>query len=120
MSRPPADALRFDDRGLIPAIAQDAETGQVLMMAWMNRESFEKTLETGLAHYFSRSRGRLWKKGETSGHIQRVVEILLDCDADTLLLHVVQTGPACHTLRPSCFYRRLSDGEWREAGSRAE
>jgi len=119
MNAPPADALKFDDRGLIPAIAQDAATGRVLMMAWMNRESFEKTLETGFAHYFSRSRERLWKKGETSGHVQKVVDIFLDCDGDTLLLMVEQTGPACHTMRPSCFYRRLGDGAWRETGPSA-
>lgn len=109
----PVDELRFNGDGLIPAIAQDCETGRVLMMAWMNAEAFEKTRDTGYAHYFSRSRQRLWKKGETSGHLQRVVEMHLDCDADTLLLRVEQTGPACHTNRPSCFYRRLEEGVWK-------
>jgi phosphoribosyl-AMP cyclohydrolase len=110
----PADELRLNDDGLIPAIAQDRETGRVLMMAWMNTEAFEKTLETGYAHYYSRSRQCLWKKGETSGHLQRVVEVHLDCDGDALLLQVEQTGPACHTNRPSCFYRKLDkEGVWK-------
>jgi len=108
-----AEALRFDAHGLIPAVAQDAETGRVLMVAWMNREAFERTLATGYAHYWSRSRKTLWKKGETSGHTQEVVDILLDCDGDTLLLKVRQTGPACHTNRPSCFHRKAEGDAWR-------
>lgn len=103
--------LKFDDRGLIPAIAQDAETGEVLMMAWMNEASVRETLETGRATYWSRSRAALWRKGETSGHSQRVIELRFDCDADCLLLQVEQTGPACHTNRRSCFYRAVRGGE---------
>jgi phosphoribosyl-ATP pyrophosphohydrolase/phosphoribosyl-AMP cyclohydrolase len=93
---------------LIPAIAQDADTGQVLMQAWMNRESLEKTIETGFAHYYSRSRACLWLKGETSGHLQRVRAILRDCDDDSLLLVIGQAGAACHTGNRSCFYRDLA------------
>ena len=103
-------SLRFDDRGLIPAIAQSA-AGEVLMLAWMNRESLTETLETGRATYWSRSRGALWRKGETSGHVQRLVELRVDCDRDALLLIVEQTGPACHTGRPSCFYTALREGQ---------
>lgn len=91
--------------GLLPAVAQDARTGEVLMLAYMSRESFRQTLKTGYAHYYSRSRKKLWKKGETSGHVQRVREVLLDCDRDTILMKVDQTGPACHTGRPTCFFR---------------
>ena len=108
----PTDELRFNGDGLIPAVAQDHGSGRVLMLAWMNLEAFEKTLETGYAHYYSRSRQNLWKKGETSGHLQRIKGIYLDCDGDTLLLQVDQTGPACHTNRSSCFYRRFGQGEW--------
>jgi phosphoribosyl-AMP cyclohydrolase len=104
--------LKFDARGLLPVVAQDAFSGRVLMMAWMNPEAFRTTLKTGYAHYYSRSRKRLWKKGETSGHVQKVVDMLLDCDGDTLLLKVKQTGPACHTNRPSCFYRKWQDDRW--------
>jgi len=92
--------------GLLPAIAQDAQTGEVLMLAWMNAESFAETLATGRAVYFSRSRARLWRKGEESGHIQEVEDIYIDCDADTILLKVRQTGPACHEGYRSCFFRR--------------
>lgn len=99
--------LQFDAQGLIPAIVQDAVTGQVLMLAYMNRIAIEKTLETGLAHYWSRSRSQLWRKGETSGHIQHVRDIRYDCDADTLLLLVEQEGVACHTGERSCFFHRL-------------
>jgi len=99
--------LRFDVNGLIPAIAQDAGDGQVLMHAYMNAEALARTLETGLAHYYSRSRGRLWRKGEESGHVQRVRAILYDCDEDTLLLKVDQEVAACHTGHRSCFYRSL-------------
>jgi phosphoribosyl-ATP pyrophosphohydrolase/phosphoribosyl-AMP cyclohydrolase len=108
--RVPED-LRFDANGLIPAIAQDGENGQVLMHAYMNAEALAKTLETGFVHYFSRSRGRLWRKGEESGHVQRVRAIRYDCDADTLLLDVEQTVAACHTGHRSCFYRRLEGAE---------
>jgi len=104
------DSLNYDDRGLIPAIAQDAQTGQVLMMAWMTREAVLRTLEDGRATYWSRSRNALWRKGETSGHGQRLVEMRVDCDRDCLLLLVEQTGPACHTNRKSCFYKALRGG----------
>ncbi len=107
--------LRFDASSLIPAIAQDAENGQVLMHAYMNPEALARTLETGLAHYYSRSRQQLWRKGEESGNVQRVRLILYDCDADSLLLMVDQTVAACHTGNRSCFYRRLSGEE--DAGS---
>jgi phosphoribosyl-AMP cyclohydrolase len=94
--------------GLLPAVAQDAKTGEVLMVAYMNPESFAETVATGRAVYFSRSKGRLWRKGEESGHVQRVVEILVDCDADTILLKVDQQGPACHEGYRSCFFRQLT------------
>ena len=109
--------LRFDGNGLIPAIAQDSENGQVLMHAYMNQEALARTLETGLAHYFSRSRQRLWRKGEESGNVQRVRVILYDCDADTLLLVVDQTVAACHTGSRSCFYRRLAGEGDAESGA---
>ena len=96
---------KFDSAGLVAAIAQDAETGEVLMLAWMNAEALARTLETRRATYWSRSRGEIWVKGETSGHIQEVVEIRVDCDQDAVLLKVRQTGGACHTGRESCFYR---------------
>ncbi|MFP4376482.1 MAG: phosphoribosyl-AMP cyclohydrolase [Spirochaetales bacterium] len=96
----------FSQTNLLPAVAQDASTGEVLMLAWMDREAWEETLRSGYAHYHSRSRNRLWKKGETSGNVQRVVEIRVDCDEDAILLRVEQTGPACHTGNHSCFYRR--------------
>lgn len=99
---------QFGPDGLLPAIAVDAETGEVLMLAYMNKEALEKTRETGNVHYWSRSRRELWHKGATSGHIQELVEIKVDCDQDTLLLRVKQKGPACHTGRKSCFYRTLS------------
>ena len=100
--------LTFDNRGLIPAIVQDAKTGDVLMVAWMNAESLRLTQKTGYATFWSRSRQELWKKGATSGNLQRVQEIWVDCDADTLLLKVEPAGPACHTGHQSCFYRQLS------------
>lgn len=103
------DTLAWTADGLIPAIAQ-AEDGEVLMMAWMNRESLAETLATGQVTYWSRSRGALWRKGETSGHVQRLVELRVDCDRDCLLLVVDQTGPACHTNRRSCFYTAVRDG----------
>lgn len=102
------DAIQFDDNGLIPAIAQDADTGKVLMVAWMNAEALDETVATGQAVYWSRSRKRLWRKGEESGHVQVVHEIRLDCDGDVVLMKVRQEGDiACHTGRASCFYRRL-------------
>lgn len=101
--------LRYDDRGLIPAIAQDAEDGTVLMMAWMNADAVRRTLETGRVTYWSRSRQAFWVKGDTSGHIQELVELRVDCDRDCLLVTVRQTGPACHTGRLSCFYTAVRD-----------
>ena len=110
------DELTWDKDGLIPAIAQDAETGDVLMFAWMNREALAKTAELGRAVYFSRSRGKLWFKGEESGHVQTVHEIRVDCDQDVVLLKITQTGHqpgiACHTGRHSCFFSLLRDGQW--------
>ncbi|WP_373356744.1 phosphoribosyl-AMP cyclohydrolase [Pseudoroseicyclus sp. CXY001] len=110
MSFDPA-RLRYNDAGLIPAIAQDAASGEVLMMAWMNAEAVARTLETGRVTYWSRSRAEFWEKGATSGHTQRLVELRFDCDEDCLLLTVEQQGPACHTGRRSCFYRAVQDGE---------
>jgi phosphoribosyl-AMP cyclohydrolase len=109
------DEVAWGGDGLVPAIAQDAESGRVLMMAWMNREALEQTAARGEAVYWSRSRSRLWHKGESSGHAQRVRSIRLDCDADVILLEVEQVGHiACHTGRPSCFFRRLEGGQWVE------
>jgi phosphoribosyl-ATP pyrophosphohydrolase/phosphoribosyl-AMP cyclohydrolase len=105
-----ADALRFDANGLIPAVVQAAETGEVLMVAWMNREALDRTLATGLTHFWSRSRGQLWPKGETSGHRQHVDGIWVDCDADTLLVRVHQDGVACHTGHRTCFFQALRAG----------
>lgn len=110
MSFDPA-TLVYDDAGLIPCIAQDAGSGEVLMMAWMNAESVTRTLETGRVTYWSRSRKSFWVKGESSGHVQKLVELRLDCDRDCLLALVEQEGPACHTNRRSCFYTALRDGE---------
>lgn len=108
-------AVTFDQNGLIPAIAQDADTGTILMVAWMNAESLTETFATGRAVYWSRSRQRLWRKGEESGHVQQVHELRLDCDGDVLLLKVKQEGGiACHTGRESCFFRRL-DGDPNQA-----
>ena len=101
-------ALRFDTQGLVPVIAQNHETGEVLMLAYMNREALEETLATRRVCYWSRSRGRLWRKGESSGHTQRLVGLALDCDGDTLLLKVEQIGSACHTGARSCFFRDLT------------
>ena len=103
--------LAWDERGLLPAVAQDAATGAVLMVAWMNAEALEKTTSTGEAHFFSRSRNRLWKKGETSGNVLSVVETRIDCDADTILLLVRPAGPACHTGKMSCFFRTAAGSE---------
>lgn len=102
--------LKFNENGLIPAITQDHVSGEVLMFAWMNAQSVAKTLETSRATYWSRTRKSLWIKGETSGHMQRLVELRVDCDRDCLLLLVEQTGPACHTNRRSCFYTAIRDG----------
>ena len=100
-------AVSFDGNGLVPAIAQDAKSGEVLMMAWMDAEALTRTLASGDVVYWSRSRKKLWRKGETSGHTQRLVEAYVDCDGDTLLLKVEQTGPACHTGAPNCFFRKV-------------
>jgi phosphoribosyl-ATP pyrophosphohydrolase/phosphoribosyl-AMP cyclohydrolase len=100
-------SLKFDENGLIPAIVQDVDTHQVLMMAYMNEESLGRTLETRETHFWSRSRGELWHKGQTSGNVQRVVEIRVDCDEDTLLILVNAAGPACHTGNQTCFYREM-------------
>lgn len=105
------DHVRWNDAGLIPAIAQDAHTGDVLMLAWMNETALRETLHTGQVCYWSRSRQSYWRKGETSGNRQGLIEARLDCDGDALLLRVEQKGPACHTLRPSCFYFSLSASE---------
>lgn len=103
-------APKFDAEGLIPAIAQDVATGDVLMMAWMNADALARTIETGEAHYYSRSRAKLWRKGETSGHVQKVEDIRTDCDQDVVLLRVRQTGAACHRGYDTCFYRKI-DGD---------
>jgi phosphoribosyl-AMP cyclohydrolase len=105
------DAVVFDAQGFVPAIAQQHDTGEVLMMAWMNRESLAQTLATDQVHYWSRSRGELWRKGERSGQTQRLVELRLDCDGDTVLLLVDQKGVACHTGRRSCFFRSARGGK---------
>ena len=105
-----ASRLKFDANGLIPCIAQDHDTAEVLMFAWMNAESLARTLETGAVTYWSRSRAAFWVKGETSGHLQKLVELRLDCDRDCLLALVTQQGPACHTNRRSCFYTAVRDG----------
>lgn len=111
-----ADALRWGEDGLIPVIAQEAASGEVLMFAYMNREALQETIAKGEAVYYSRSRQRLWRKGESSGHVQRVREIYTDCDRDVVLLKVEQIGGiACHTGRKSCFFERLTDGRWESA-----
>lgn len=107
------ESVVFNEAGLVPAIAQDAATGDVLMVAWMNRDALQETADTGRAVYFSRSRQRLWRKGESSGHVQRVCELRLDCDGDVILMKVEQMGGiACHTGRRHCFWRKLEDGAW--------
>ena len=107
------DEIPWNKEGLITAIAQDAASGRILMVAWMNREALQQTVETTQAVYWSRSRKRLWRKGEESGHVQKVLEVRLDCDADALLLKVEQAGGiACHTGRESCFFRKLENGRW--------
>jgi len=100
---------RFNEAGLLPVVAQEARSGEVLMLAWANALAIEKTLATGEAHYWSRSRAELWHKGATSGHVQRVIGVLTDCDQDTLIYKVEQTGAACHTGRPTCFYRAVEN-----------
>jgi phosphoribosyl-AMP cyclohydrolase len=112
--------IDFDkSNGLVPVVAQDADTGAVLMLAWMNREAYEETRRTGRACYYSRSRGRLWRKGEESGHVQEVREIFIDCDADTILLKVHQVGgAACHEGYASCFFRRVEGDDLRVIGQR--
>ena len=107
------DEVYWDEKGLVPVIAQDATSGRILMFAWMNREALAKTVEQGEAVYWSRSRNKLWHKGESSGHVQKVREIRLDCDNDVILLQIEQQGGiACHTGRQSCFYSRLDNGQW--------
>lgn len=109
------DAIKWDEAGLVAAIAQDATSGRVLMVAWMNRNALEVSLREGRAVYWSRSRGRLWRKGEESGHVQLIRELRLDCDGDAILMRVEQQGGiACHTGRESCFYRVFDAGQWRE------
>jgi phosphoribosyl-AMP cyclohydrolase len=104
-------ALKFDERGLVAAVAQQHDSGEVLMVAWTNRQALEETLRTGEAHYWSRSRNRLWHKGESSGQTQRLIELRVDCDGDTVLLRVDQHGVACHTGRRSCFFRAWREGK---------
>ncbi len=107
------DKIKWNQDGLVPVIAQEKQSGRVLMFAWMNREALAATVSSGQAVYWSRSRGRLWKKGEESGHVQKVSELRIDCDEDVLLVSIEQVGGiACHTGRQSCFYRRYADGDW--------
>ncbi len=113
MSRQWLEEIKWTEDGLVPAIAQDYQTGKILMMAWMNRESLALTVEEQRAIYWSRSRGRLWRKGEESGHVQKLHDIRLDCDSDVVLLKVEQLGNiACHTGREHCFYKQLQDDQW--------
>ncbi|KWT84407.1 phosphoribosyl-AMP cyclohydrolase [Candidatus Magnetominusculus xianensis] len=108
-------AIKYDEKGLVPVIIQDVRDSVILMMAYMNAQSLNETITTGYTHFWSRSRGKFWKKGETSGHVQEVKEILIDCDADTVLIKVIQHGPgACHTGHRSCFYRNISGVETAE------
>lgn len=111
------DEIKWDAQGLVPTIAQDVHSGKILMMAWMNREAFEESLASGCAVYWSRSRQKLWRKGESSGHEQRIHSIKLDCDGDAILLEVEQQGVACHTGRASCFFRTLENRTWVENAS---
>ncbi|MDB5903094.1 MAG: hisI [Betaproteobacteria bacterium] len=107
------DKINWTSDGLVPAVTQDAASGRVLTLAWMNREALRKTVDTGEAHYWSRSRAKLWHKGEESGHVQKVLSVRLDCDEDVVLLEVEQKGGiACHTGRESCFFQKLDNGEW--------
>src|SRR5688572_11335817 len=115
----PPDGLKYDANGMIPAIVQDHRTGEVLMMAWMNREALQKTVATGQTHFFSRSRNKLWLKGESSGHVQQVKSIATDCDQDVLLVKVEQVGAACHEGYRSCFFREHQPGaDWKVVGER--
>ncbi|MDR2578087.1 MAG: phosphoribosyl-AMP cyclohydrolase [Chitinispirillales bacterium] len=114
------DIVKFDDKGLATAVAQDFATNQVLMIAYMNRDSLAETLETGEMVYWSRSRQKRWKKGESSGHVQRVREVYIDCDGDALLFKVDQTGAACHENYFSCFFRKNVDGEWKIIADKVE
>lgn len=120
MAKIDLNQLKFDANGLIPAIVQDDKSGQVLMMAWMNRQAVEKTIETGQTHFFSRSRNKQWLKGESSGHVQNVKSIAMDCDQDVLLIRAEQVGAACHTGYYSCFYRQLDtqSGQWNSVGEK--
>ena len=111
------DAIAWNDAGLVPAVAQQHDTGEVLMLAWMDRAAVEATLTTGRVTYFSRSRNALWRKGDTSGHTQKLVELRLDCDGDALLVLVDQVGAACHTGRRDCFFRSARGGGWAELAS---
>lgn len=107
------EEIQWTKEGLVPAIAQDTHTQRILMMAWMNREALLLTVQTHIAHYWSRSRQKIWQKGETSGHTQHVHALYLDCDADAIMLHITQVGGiACHTGRESCFYRQFQQGQW--------
>lgn len=110
------DEIKFDGHGLVPAVVQDDRTKEVLMAAYMNREAVEKTLKTRRTHFYSRSRKKLWLKGESSGHIQKVQRIALDCDGDCLVVAVEQVGGACHTGYRTCFFRRLENHAWKEVG----
>jgi phosphoribosyl-AMP cyclohydrolase len=113
MSEAWLDEIQWNGQGLVPAIAQDAASGRVLTLAWMNREALAETAHSGRAVYWSRSRGKLWRKGEESGHVQKVLELRVDCDADAVLLKVEQVGGiACHTGRESCYFRKLDNGRW--------
>ncbi len=113
MNMPALDKIKWDDKGLVCAICQDTVTKKILMVAWMNAEALEKTLQTKKAHYFSRSRQKQWLKGEESGHTQDVVSVRLDCDGDAVLLEIIQNGGiSCHTGRESCFYQEYQQGEW--------
>ena len=112
------ESLKFDASGLIPAIIQDFKSGQVLMMAWMNKDSLSKTAETGKTHFFSRSRNKLWLKGESSGHVQHVKSIATDCDNDVLLIKVEQVGAACHDGYYSCFYKQAEGDGWTTVGEK--
>jgi len=113
MSEAWLDEIEWNEQGLVPAIAQDAASGRVLTLAWMNREALAETAQTGRAVYWSRSRAKLWRKGEESGHVQKVLELRVDCDADAVLLKVEQVGGiACHTGRESCYFRKLDNGRW--------
>lgn len=113
MSEAWLDEIEWNEQGLVPAIAQDAASGRVLTLAWMNREALAETASSGRAVYWSRSRAKLWRKGEESGHVQKVLELRVDCDADAVLLKVEQVGGiACHTGRESCYFRKLDNGRW--------